>query len=173
MSEQRSGFKVTPTPRPGETELAWYEWLLLFAVLAAAVVFCAFGGRAMLKARPGSSAIVIATPTAPPPPATRTPLPATPTSTPTPRPTATSTPPGVMAIGAFVKVANAGPQGLSFRKDPGLQGQRLKYLPEGTVLRVIDGPTTVDGLRWWKMHLRTDANDIGWAAADYLAVTTP
>jgi hypothetical protein len=173
MSEQRSGFKVTPTPRPGESELAWYEWLLLFAVLGAAVLFCAFGGRAMLKARPGSSAIVIATPTVPPPPATRTPLPATPTSTPTPRPTATSTPPGVMAIGAFVKVVNAGPQGLSYRKDPGLQGQRMKYLPEGTTMKIVDGPKDVDGLRWWKLQSRTDQNDVGWAAADYLELTAP
>ena len=172
MSEQRSGFKVTPTPRPGETELAWYEWLLLFTVIAAAALFCAFGGRAMLKARPGSSAVVIA-PTATRSLATRTPAASpTPTITATPRPTLTPTP-GVVGIGAFVQVVDAGPQGLSFRKDPGLQGQRLKYLPEGTVLRVIDGPTTVDGLRWWKMQLRTDANDIGWAAADYLAVTNP
>jgi len=173
MSEQRSGFKVTPTPRPGESELAWYEWLLLFAVLAAAVLFCAFGGRAMLKARPGSSAIVIATPTAPPPPATRTPLPATPTNTPTPRPTATPTPPGVMAIGAFVKVVNAGPQGLSYRKDPGLQGQRMKYLPEGTTMKIVDGPKDVDGLKWWKLQSQTDQNDVGWAAADYLELTAP
>jgi len=172
MNEQRTGFKVTPTPRPGESELAWYEWLMLFGVIIAAGLFCVLGGRQLLKARPGSSAVVIA-PTATRPLATRTPAASpTPTITATPRPTLTPTP-GVVGIGAFVQVVDAGPQGLSFRKDPGLQGQRLKYLPEGTVLRVIDGPTTVDGLRWWKMHLRTDANDIGWAAADYLAVTTP
>jgi hypothetical protein len=172
MSEQRTGFKVTPTPRPGESELAWYEWLMLFGVIIAAGLFCVLGGRAMLKARPGSSAIVIA-PTATRVLATRTPaVTATPTVTPTPKPTLTPTP-GVIGIGAFVKVVDAGPQGLSFRKDPGLQGQRLKYLPEGTVLRIIDGPTNVDGLKWWKMQLATDANDIGWAAADYLALTNP
>jgi len=172
MNEQRTGFKVTPTPRPGESELAWYEWLMLFGVIIAAGLFCVLGGRQLLKARPGSSALVIA-PTATRPLVTRTPaVSPTPTITPTPRPTLTPTP-GVVGIGAFVQVVDAGPQGLSFRKDPGLQGQRLKYLPEGTVLRVIDGPTTVDGLKWWKMQLKTDANDIGWAAADYLALTTP
>ena len=172
MNEQRTGFKVTPTPRPGESELAWYEWLMLFGVIIAAGLFCVLGGRQLLKARPGSSALVIA-PTATRPLVTRTPaVSPTPTITPTPRPTLTPTP-GVVGIGTFVKVVDAGPQGLSFRKDPGLQGQRLKYLPEGTVLRVIDGPTTVDGLKWWKMQLKTDANDIGWAAADYLAVTNP
>ncbi len=169
MSEQRSGFKVTPTPRPGESELAWYEWLLLFSVIIAAVLFCALGGRAMLKARPGSAAVVITTPTLPPP--TRTPLP-TPTMTPTPKPTPTATP-GVMAIGAFVKVTSAGPQGLSFRRDPGLQGERLKYLPEGTVLRVTDGPRDADGLKWWKLQAKDNANDVGWAAGDYLALTNP
>jgi len=172
MNEQRTGFKVTPTPRPGESELAWYEWLMLFGVIIAAGLFCVLGGRQLLKARPGSSALVIA-PTATRPLVTRTPaVSPTPTITPTPRPTLTPTP-GVVGIGAFVQVVDAGPQGLSFRKDPGLQGQRLKYLPEGTVLRVIDGPTTVDGLKWWKMQLKTDANDIGWAAADYLALTNP
>jgi hypothetical protein len=172
MSEQRTGFKVVPTPRPGESELAWYEWLMLFGVIVAAGLFCVLGGQAMLKARPGSAAVVIA-PTATRVLATRTPaVTPTPTITPTPQPTLTPTP-GVIGIGAFVKVVDAGPQGLSFRKDPGLQGQRLKYLPEGTVLRIIDGPTNVDGLKWWKMQLATDANDIGWAAADYLALTNP
>ncbi len=171
MSEQRSGFKVTPTPRPGESELAWHEWLLLCGILIAAVLFCALGGRTLLKARPGSAAIIIATPTLPPVIPTRTPLP-TPTVTPTPQPTASPTP-GIIAIGTFVKVAASGPQGLSFRKDPGLQTERLKYLPEGTVLRVVDGPRDADNLRWWKLQSRTDANDVGWAAADYLVLTTP
>ena len=172
MSEQRTGFKITPTPRPGESELAWYEWLLLFGVIIAAVLFCALGGRAMLKAQPGGAIVILATPTLPPPPpATRTPQP-TATLTPTPQPTASPTP-GVIAIGSFVKVVTAGPQGLSFRQDPGLQGQRRKYLPEGTVLRVIDGPKDVDGIKWWKLQSRTDTNDVGWAATDYLTLTTP
>jgi len=168
MSEE---FKVTPTPRPGESAMAWYEWLMLFGVIAAAVVFCAYGGRTLLKAQPGKAAIVIATPTVPKPVATRTPLP-TATITPTPPPTLTPTP-GVVGIGTFVKVVNAGVQGLSFRKDPGLQGQRLRYLPEGTVMKVIDGPKDVDQLKWWKLQSRTDANDVGWTAADYLQLTTP
>jgi hypothetical protein len=54
-----------------------------------------------------------------------------------------------------------------------LQGERLKYLAEGIVLRVVDGPRDADGLRWWKLQNRNDANDIGWAAADYLVLTTP
>lgn len=171
MSEQRSGFKVTPAPRPGESELAWHEWLMLFAILVAAVLFCALGGRSLLKARPGSAAIVIATPTTPPVIPTRTPLPS-PTITPTPSPTASPTP-GVVAIGTFVRVSAAGPQGLSFRKEPGLQAERIKYLADGLVMRVVDGPRDADGLRWWKLQNRNDANDVGWAAADYLILTTP
>jgi hypothetical protein len=171
MSEQHTSFKVTPTPRPGESEMAWYEWLMLFGVILAAVLFCGLGGRQLLKAQPGKAAIIIATPTVAKPVATRTPLP-TSTVTPTPLPTVTPTP-GVIGIGAFVKVVNAGPQGLSFRKDPGLQGQRLKGLPDGTVLRVVDGPKDVDQLRWWKLQSPTDPNDVGWAAADYLVLTTP
>ena len=168
MSEE---FKVTPTPRPGENAMAWYEWLMLFGVMVGAVLFCAYGGRTMLKAQPGKAAIVIASPTVPRPVASRTPLP-TATITPTPPPTLTPTP-GVVGVGAFVKVVNAGVQGLSFRKDPGLQGQRLKYLPENTVMKVVDGPKDVDQLKWWKLASRTDANDVGWAAADYLQLTNP
>ncbi len=169
MSEQRSGFKVTPTPRPGESEMAWYEWLLLFSVIIAAMLFCALGGRAMLQARPGTAAVVITTPTLPPP--TRTPQP-TPTMTSTPKPTPSPTP-GVMAIGAFVQVTSAGPQGLSFRKEPSLQGERIKDLPEGTVLRVVDGPQQADGIKWWKLQAKDNANDVGWAAGDYLTLATP
>jgi len=169
MSEQR---KVTPMPRPGEGELAWYEWLMLFAIIIAAVAFCALGGRALLKARPGSAAIIITTPTPAPPPPTRLPPTSTPTVTPTPVPTASPTP-GVIAIGAFVKVNSAGPQGLSFRKNPGLQSERIKYLPDGTVMRVVDGPKDADGLKWWRLQNPNDTNDVGWAAADYLVVTTP
>jgi len=173
MSEQRSGFKVTPIPRPGESELAWHEWLLLFSIIIAAALFCALGGQSLLKARPGSAAIVFATPTLPPVIPTRTPaVTATPTVTPTPQPTVSPTP-GIIAIGAFVKVAAAGPQGLSFRREPGLQAERLKYLPEGVVLRVVDGPRDVDGLKWWKLQDRNNLNDIGWAAGDYLVLTTP
>jgi len=171
MSEQRTGFKVTPTPRPGESDMAWYEWLMLFGVVIAAALFCVLGGRQLLKAQPGKAAIVIATPTVPKPVVTRTPLP-TPTITRTPVPTASPTP-GVIGIGAFVKVTDAGPNGLSFRKDPGLQGQRLKGLLDGTVMKVIDGPKDVDQLKWWKLQSRTDANDVGWAAADYLQLTSP
>ncbi len=78
-----------------------------------------------------------------------------------------------MAVGAFVKVVAAGPQGLSFRKDAGLQAERIKYLPEGTVLRVTDGPKEADGLKWWKLQSQDNPDDAGWAAGDYLALTTP
>ena len=48
MSEQRSGFKVTPIPRPGESELAWHEWLLLFSIIIAAALFCALAFTATI-----------------------------------------------------------------------------------------------------------------------------
>lgn len=144
---------------------------MLFSIIVAAMLFCALGGRQLLKARPGSAAIILATPTSPPVILTRTPLP-TPTVTPTPRPTASPTP-GVIAIGTFVKVANAGPQGLSLRREPGLQAERIRYLTEGIVLRVVDGPRDSDGLKWWKLQNKDDTNEIGWAAADYLILTSP
>jgi hypothetical protein len=167
MSDSPSGIKLTP--RPGQGELAWYEWLMIVGVAVAAVVACGLGGRAALRAQPGGAEVIVAIPTATRPP-TRTPLP---TFTPTPAPTPTSTPPGAIAIGGFVIVFDAGPQGLSFRSDPGLQTERLRYLPEGTIMRVVDGPQTADGLVWWKLQNPSDANDIGWAAGDYLKPSGP
>ncbi len=140
---------------------------MVLGVLVAALAICAYGGRALWHARPGGAEVIIVEPTATRPP-TRTPLP---TFTPTPLPTPTPTPPGVIAIGGFVKVIEAGPQGLSFRVEPGLQTQRLRYLPEGAVMRVVDGPTTVDGLVWWKLQNPDDAGDVGWSAGDYLTPT--
>lgn len=167
MSQNPSGVKLTP--RPGEGELAWYEWLIVIGVVIVAVVACAMGGRTLLKASPGGSQVIVVAPTATRPP-TRTPLP---TFTPTPVPTLTATPPGVIVIGGFVRVTDAGPQGLSFRVEPGLQTQRLRYLPDGTVMRVVDGPATQDGLIWWKLQNLNDPNDVGWSAGDYLKPTNP
>lgn len=166
MNQPSSGVKLTP--RPGQGELAWYEWLLLLGTIAAALAICALGGRAILRAQPeAAEGVIVAVPTATRPP-TRTPLP---TYTPTPAPTITPTPPGVIAIGGFIQVFDAGPQGLSYRSEAGLQAQRLRYLPDGTVMRIVDGPTTADGLIWWKLQNPDDANDVGWSAGDYLRPT--
>jgi hypothetical protein len=165
MSQNPSGIKLSP--RPGQGELAWYEWLLVLGTIAAAVLICAVAGRAMLQAQPGGAEVIIVAPTATRPP-TRTPLP---TFTPTPTRAPTPTPPGTIFIGGFVAVFDAGPQGLSFRANAGLQTQRLRYLPDGTVMRVVDGPNTSDNLTWWKLQNPNDPNDVGWCAADYLKPT--
>lgn len=167
MSQNPTGVKLTP--RPGQAELAWYEWLMLFGVLAAAVLGCALAGRAMLQAEPGGEDIIVIAPTATRAP-TRTPLP---TFTPTPVPTPTPTPPGIIVIGGFIEVFDAGAQGLSFRAGPGLQEERLRFLPDGMVMRVVDGPLDNDGLTWWKLQNPSDSNDVGWSAANYLRPTNP
>jgi hypothetical protein len=166
MEHQPSGVKLTP--RPGQAELAWYEWFIILGVIVAAVVACGLGGRAVLRSQSGTE-VIVAVPTATRAP-TRTPLP---TFTPTPTPSPTPTPPGTIFIGGFVKVFDAGPQGLSFRAAAGLGGQRLKYLLEDTVMRVVDGPQESDGLTWWKLQNPQDPNDVGWSAGDYLKPTSP
>jgi hypothetical protein len=40
-------------------------------------------------------------------------------------------------------------------------------------MRIVDGPKDVDALKWWKLQSRTDQNDVGWVAADYIVLTTP
>ena len=170
MGQNSSGIKLTP--RAGQAELAWYEWLIILGVIVAALIACAMGGRALLLRPAGSGAgaeVIVAIPTATRPP-TRTPLP---TFTPTPLPTLTPTPPGTIVIGGFVEVFDAGPQGLSFRSTAGLAGPRLRYLPDSTVMRVVDGPTESDGLTWWSLQNPDDPNDVGWSAGDYLKPTNP
>ncbi|MBN1887939.1 MAG: SH3 domain-containing protein [Thermoflexales bacterium] len=167
MERNSSGIKLTP--RPGQGELAWYEWLLVLGVVAAAVVACAMGGRAMLRSEGKGAEVIVELPTATRPP-TRTPLP---TYTSTPTPTLTPTPPGTTAVDGFVEVYDAGPQGLSFRAGAGLGEQRLKYLSDGAVMRVIDGPVESDGLKWWRLQNPDDPNEVGWSAADYLRPANP
>jgi hypothetical protein len=118
-------------------------------------------------------------------PSTSVPLPgegteATPTpvrvqSTLVPSPS-TSTPvpavPQEIAIGVYVQVSGTGGGDLSFRADPGTNYARLKIVAEGTVLKVLDGPSEADGYVWWQLQDVSDGM-VGWAVADYLEPTVP
>ncbi|MFB0533390.1 MAG: SH3 domain-containing protein [Anaerolineae bacterium] len=95
-----------------------------------------------------------------------TPVP--PPSTPAPVPAA----PGEIAIGIYVKVGGTEGNDLSFRAGPSTNYARLKIVAEGSVLKVLDGPSEADGHVWWQLQ---DVSDgiVGWAVADYLEPTVP
>jgi hypothetical protein len=88
----------------------------------------------------------------------------------------TSTPvpavPQEIAIGVYVKVSGTGGGDLSFRAGPGTNYARLKIVAEGTVLKVLDGPSEADGYVWWQLQGVSDGV-VGWAVADYLEPTVP
>ena len=157
MAQDRT---VEPTPRPGQTDLAWYEWLIILAVSVGGLLLCAFGGRSLLAgfASPTATPTIIVRPTFTP----------VPTATPTPSPTPTPLPaPTEIAVGGYVRVKD----GVNFRTDPKTTGQLIRTLADGVVLEVIGGPTAADNLTWWQ--LKDVDGSIGWAASQYLVPIAP
>ncbi|MCW5882574.1 MAG: SH3 domain-containing protein [Anaerolineae bacterium] len=75
--------------------------------------------------------------------------------------------------GAYVKVTGTEGSQLSYRSGPGANNARVAeqpLLPDGTRLKVLEGPTKdSDGRSWWR--LQTDKGVIGWAAEDFLQTT--
>ncbi|MER3399949.1 MAG: hypothetical protein C4313_02255 [Thermoflexus sp.] len=154
------GRTIRVRPRPGEGELEPSEWLWLLGVLAVALLLCGAGLWQLQRAVAGA----LRAPPTPTPRPTWTPMPR-PTATPAPTPTPTL--PASIHVGIFVKVTGAGEQGLSFRRGPGRQAERIRFLPEGAVLRVVGGPEEADGLAWWQLE-DPQTGERGWAAGTYL-----
>ncbi|MEX2446138.1 MAG: SH3 domain-containing protein [Dehalococcoidia bacterium] len=61
---------------------------------------------------------------------------------------------------------------LRLRATPGLDGDVVTCIPDGSVLDTLSAEVTVDGLRW--RQVRTSGDDTGWVAAEYLVeLATP
>jgi hypothetical protein len=153
---------VELTPRPGQTDLAWYEWIVIGVAAIGGLLVCALGGRSLLA----SYALPTATPTLFTRP-TFTPVP-----TPTPSPTFTPTPTEVIVltditVEGYVRVVD----GVNFRTEPTVNGQLIRSLADGVVLKVVGGPTDADNFTWWQ--LQDVDGSIGWAAALYLEPVPP
>jgi hypothetical protein len=80
--------------------------------------------------------------------------------------------PQEIAIGVYVQVSGTAGGDLSFRAGPGTNYARLKIVAEGSVLKVLDGPSEADGYVWWQLQDLSDGM-VGWAVADYLEPTVP
>jgi hypothetical protein len=157
MSQDRA---IEPTPRPGQTDLAWHEWLIIGAVCVVGLLLCALGGRSILAS--------FASPTATPTVFTRPTFTPVPTTTPTATPTPTPLPlPVEIAVGGFVRVVD----GVNFRTEPTTSGQLIRTLADGVILEAVGGPTEAENITWWQ--LKDVDGSIGWAAAQYLAPVAP
>ena len=154
---------VNIRPKPGQTDLNWREWLLLFGVIIVAVVICVYGGRAVVRNFAAAPVTPTATVTRVRPTVTLavspTPVPSTPTATPNI--------PKAIDKGVYVTVTDA----VNFRKDANTTAQIIRTLGAGEVLQVTDGPVSAGNRTWWKLK---DPNGVeGWAAQDFLQPTAP
>lgn len=87
----------------------------------------------------------------------------------TPRPTAQPQAPTNFTVGSQVQVSGTGGQRLRLRASPGMQADTVTRVTEGTLMRIVEGPRTVDGLVWWKV--RDPQSNEGWAAQRFLRST--
>lgn len=99
---------------------------------------------------------------------------AQPTATvPLPTPAASPTlPPGDFVIGARVQVVGVGETRLNIRASPGLDGAQLFLAEDGDVYQLVGGPQDVDGYEWWKLEDPQNPAHVGWAARNYLMITS-
>jgi uncharacterized protein YgiM (DUF1202 family) len=66
-----------------------------------------------------------------------------------------------------VKVANTNGSGVNLRAKAGERSQRLKTMPEGSLLEVVGADQTADGLTW--RNVRDSAGTSGWVAGKFVA----
>jgi predicted Ser/Thr protein kinase len=59
---------------------------------------------------------------------------------------------------------------LRLRADPGTGGQVLALLPVGTGVKIVSGPTSVDGELWWQVEYQNNSQTMtGYVSAGWLA----
>jgi uncharacterized protein YgiM (DUF1202 family) len=75
---------------------------------------------------------------------------------PTPLPTAVP----LMVVGAHMRVQTAKGEFLNLREGAGKQFAVITMLKDGAHVTLLEGPTTADGYRWWRV--RTSARREGW-----------
>ncbi|MCB8979096.1 MAG: SH3 domain-containing protein [Ardenticatenaceae bacterium] len=106
--------------------------------------------------------VVISTPTVETVPVEPSPQPTTgPTETDAPTAVPTNTP----EPASDTAVVSSG-VGVWLRATPSTSGDQLEWLLDGTVLNLLDGQETADGLLW--QQVQTETGLIGWVAADFL-----
>ncbi|MDQ2683262.1 MAG: SH3 domain-containing protein, partial [Chloroflexota bacterium] len=73
-----------------------------------------------------------------------------------------------LVVGGQARISYANGDDVRLRNAPGYEGTLIRYLPEGTVLDVVDGPITdSDGNIW---YLLSYDGDTGYIISDYLAI---
>lgn len=135
-------------------------------LIALALVLLAVdvGGNAIANPPPTLTPTITPSPTPLPPTAGPSP---TPTLTPSLTPTDTSIPP--TATPQTATVIDAGTLGLRLRESPSVEGNLIDYLPDGTVVTLLDEITTTpDGIEWRRV-IDPQGRE-GWVATLYIRI---
>jgi SH3-like domain-containing protein len=148
------------------------QWIGLGLAAALAVALTAGLVFAILTiTRPSSQPV---TPTAAPVVSSPTALPSTiagifATATPqTASPTPAAPPATAQVVGQRLQIANTGGEGVNLRRDPGQAGDRIKTLPEGSIVEIVGPDQNMEGTVW--RNVRDLQGDVGWVAGGFLAV---
>ena len=73
-----------------------------------------------------------------------------------------------LVIGGQARISYANGDDVRLRDEPSYSGTLIRFLPEGTVLDVVDGPITdSDGNIWYQLSFE---GDTGYIVSDYLAL---
>lgn len=119
-----------------------------------------------------TSTVVAATPSVAAPTATQSsaaPAVTTPTSLPpSPSPAETAEPTATLAP---VTATVSSGVGVWLRGAPSTAGEQLEWLLDGSIVTLLAGVETADGLEW--QQVRTEGGVEGWVARDFLSVAAP
>ncbi|MBA2450571.1 MAG: SH3 domain-containing protein, partial [Chloroflexi bacterium] len=141
------------------------HWVGLGAAALAAIVLT------------GSLVFIILNLTRPGEPRAATPTPALPVAA-SPSPvglaeifaTATPTTPPVgtaQTFGERAQIANTGGEGANLRREPSTTAERLRLLPEGTLVEIVGPDRDADARRW--RNVRDSDGESGWVQSSFLA----
>lgn len=136
---------------------AWWMRSLFVAIGAAVLISIAAmaSGRLSFGSNQVEAGVIMPT-TVP----TATPQPLFPTPTIT-VPTATIIVEQIIAVDGYAVVSNTEGKVLRGRAEPGLKAAVEASFPEGTRVRIVEGPVEADSLRWWRIENETGS---GWSA---------
>jgi SH3-like domain-containing protein len=91
-----------------------------------------------------------------------------PTAAPSAQPAASAPTATAQIVGQRLQIANTGGDGVNLRRDPGQAGDRIKTLPEGSIVEIVGPDQNMDGTVW--RNVRDLQGDVGWVAGGFLAV---
>jgi hypothetical protein len=175
-SVNRQAYSVGQVEAKRASQVNWIRALFLF--LAGLIFLGIFAVRPLIMGRAATPeptpAIPVVDPNPTLPSATLPPMPATPTTplstsppaTPPAEPTTAPTP-----TTAITTATVSSGVGVWLRGSPSTSGQQLEWLLDGTVVTLLSGQETADGLLWQQVVMETGVE--GWVARDFLAINEP